>query len=396
MLTYVFAALTLLSVGLLVWQFLAAARFPLHQRRSETDFAPDISLLKPLKGADEHTAACLRSWFEQSYAGKIQLLFGVADPEDPVCAVVRSLMVEFPQADAQLVFARELLGPNAKVSTLTQLAPHVRHGLVAVSDADVRVPREFLAQAVAPLREPQTGLVNCFYQMANPCTPAMQWETVAVNADFWSQVLQSNTLKPQDFALGAVMITRRESLEQIGGFASLVDYLADDYELGHRLARTGARIALCPVVVECWDRPMNFPAVWRHQLRWARTIRVSQPVPYFFSLLSNVSLWAVLWSLSLLGQIQGSGRGPMNEMLFRTALMVLLPPLFCRVTVALHLARRLTGRPVSPFLAVYVLAKDFLQVGIWAMAFLGNTIEWRGQKFRLARGGRMIPVGKSA
>src|ERR1035437_635368 len=115
----------------------------------------------------------------------------------------------------------------------------------------------------------------------------MQWEAIAINADFWSQVLQSRSLKPLDFALGAVMATRRRQLEEIGGFAPLVDCLADDYQLGNRIARRGHPIALSPVVVECWSAPMGWAAVWKHQLRWARTIRVCQPAPYFFSLLSN-------------------------------------------------------------------------------------------------------------
>src|SRR6185369_5879846 len=117
----------------------------------------------------------------------------------------------------------------------------------------------------------------------------------AINADFWSQVLQSRSLKPIDFALGAVMALRRQALNKIGGFAALSDCLADDYQLGHRIARCGYDIGLCPVVVECWSEPMGWKAVWKHQTRWARTIRVCQPVPYFFSMLSNPTLWPLLW-----------------------------------------------------------------------------------------------------
>src|SRR5207248_2050642 len=129
-----------------------------------------------------------------------------------------------------------------------------KHDLLVISDADVRVPVDFLANVVDPLRDTTSnaaqapaskskgtvqspcGLVNCFYCLANPTTLAMQWEAIAINADFWSQVLQSQSIKPLDFALGAVMVTRRKQLEEIGGFAALVDCLADDYQLGNRLA----------------------------------------------------------------------------------------------------------------------------------------------------------------
>src|SRR5262249_24729 len=157
--------------------------------------------------------------------------------EDPVCELVRQLIREHPAVDAKLVICDQALGVNAKVSTLIQLQRISKHGVVVVSDADVRVPRDFLLNLVEPLDDNEVGLVNCFYRLANPSTAAMRWEALAVNADFWSQVLQSLSLGPLDFALGAVMAIRREELEKIGGFEALADYLADDYHLGNRVVR---------------------------------------------------------------------------------------------------------------------------------------------------------------
>src|SRR5215469_7558192 len=279
-------------------------RFPLHQRTADKSFAPAVTLLKSLKGADGATEDCLRSWFAQEYAGEVQILFAIASPDDPVSDIVQKLTTEFPQRDVQLLVVPQLIGANAKVSKLSELEKLAKHEILVISDADVRVPPDFLANAVLPLRASEVGLVNCFYRLANPTTVAMQWEAIAINADFWSQVLQSQTLKPLDFALGAVMLTRRKQLEEIGGFKSLADCLADDYQLGNRIARKGHRIVLCPVVVECWDPPMTWHAVWKHQLRWARTIRVCQPVPYFFSILSNAGFWALLCLVTGLFQTQ--------------------------------------------------------------------------------------------
>ena len=179
------------------------------------------------------------------------------------------------------------------------MKPLAKHDLLVISDADVRVPPDLLANLVrlparaALVRPP--GLACCFYRLANPATLAMRWEAIAINADFWSQVLQSRSLKPIDFALGAVMALPRSRLEEIGGFKALADCLADDYQLGNRIARRGHPIVLCPVVVDCWSAPMGWAAVWKHQLRWARTIRVCQAAPYFFSILSNATLWPLVW-----------------------------------------------------------------------------------------------------
>ena len=191
------------------WQWLAARRFPLHQRVADAAYRPAITLLKPLKGGDATTTESLQSWFKQNYSGPIQILFGVADPGDPACELVRELIRLHPRHDAELVICRESLGTNAKVSTLIQLEALAKHPLILISDADVRAPADFLANIVVPLRDEKTGLVNCFYRLANPASLAMRWEAIAINADFWSQVLQSISLKPLDFALGAAILIRR-------------------------------------------------------------------------------------------------------------------------------------------------------------------------------------------
>ncbi|HEU5122690.1 MAG TPA: glycosyltransferase [Verrucomicrobiae bacterium] len=375
-------ALAVLSLVLLLWQWFAARRFPLHQRQGGiSGTAPAITLFKPLKGCDAATESCLRSWFTQNYSGEIQLLFAVVSNDDPVCEVVRKLIGEFSHCDAKLVIVPNLIGANAKVSKLAELEKRAKHELICISDADVRVPPDFLSEAVAPLRQPEMGLVNCFYRLANPTTLAMRWEAIAINADFWSQVLQSKTLKPLDFALGAVMLTRRKQLNEIGGFAALADCLADDYQLGNRIGRKGHHIALCPLVAECWDPPMTWRAVWKHQLRWARTIRVCQPAPYFFSILSNPTLWPLIWATTVPSRISLCG----------LALALIL-----RMVAAIDLQQRLTRSFAHVTFAWLAPIKDLLQTAIWLSAFAGNTIEWRGQKFFLRRDGTLTPVNSRA
>ena len=380
-LNIILAALALLSFVLVLWQWLAALRFPLHQRQPPAEHAPAITLLKPLKGCDATTRDSLHCWLAQQYRGRTQILFGVADFADPVCAIVRQLLREFPGRDAQLVICAETLGRNGKVSTLIQLERLAKYGLILASDADVRVPPDFLEQIVTHLEDPEVGLVNCFYRLANPLTHAMKWETIAVNADFWSQVVQSTTLKSPDFALGAVMLTRRSALVEIGGFTALADCLADDYQLGRRIAENGHRIALGSVVVECWDKPMTWQEVWAHQLRWARTIRVCQPLPYFLSILANATLWPLLWL--------------MTDCLFHHHHIVSILAAGCilgRILIAWDLQRRFTPdrNLVSPHWLVPV--KDLLHFVVWLNSFWGNTVIWRGERMRLHSDGTLTAI----
>jgi ceramide glucosyltransferase len=373
----IFGSLTILSCGLTLWQWLAARRFPLHRRVQNQKNFPAVTLLKPLKGCDAETKECLQSWFAQNFSAPAQILFGVASANDSVCPVVQELIRENPAIDAQLIVCAESLGANAKISTLIQLEKNARHEILVISDADVRVPPDFLANALEPLQNAEVGLVNCFYRLANPSTLAMHWEAIAVNSDFWSQVLQSKMLKPLDFALGAVMAVPKESLKQIGGFESLVDFLADDYQLGNKIARTGKKIVLAPVVAECRESPMNFRRVWTHQLRWARTIRVCQPAPFFFSILSNATIWPLLWSATLFFQHHQIWFVPIS---FFLAL---------RIEAALKMQEWLTrdSRHYAFFWLVPI--KDIFNVAIWTLAFIGNEIEWRGEKFRVLHGGKL-------
>ncbi len=365
--------LALLSLALILWQWWVARRFPLHKRARAEGSQPAVTVLKPLKGSDEATEACLRSWFAQEYGGPLQLVFGVASAQDPVCAVIDKLRVEFPSVDAQLRVFGPLTGANLKASKLAQMQGLAKHDLIVVSDADVWIAPDFLKHFLPALDDPDVGLVCSLYRMGRPLTLAMHWEALAVNIDFWSQVLQARSLKPLDFALGAVMAARRSRIEEIGGFAGLANCLADDYQLGNRLARRGYRVELAAVVSECRSAPLGWRDVWKHQLRWARTIRVCQPLSYFFSILANATLWPLLWLAAAPGA---------------DCLAFLAGCLFIRIATAADLENRMTerrgwaGGALAP-------AKDLLQAAIWLLAFTGNRVEWRGERLRVRRGGML-------
>jgi ceramide glucosyltransferase len=239
------------------------------------------------------------------------------------------------------------------------------------------VASDFAANVTPLLANPGAGLVNCFYRLANPLTPAMQWEATAINADFWTQVLQARSLKPVDFALGAVMTLPAAQLKAIGGLAVLSDILADDYHLGRQVARQQKRIEFATVVAECWDAPMNWRQVWAHQCRWARTIRVCQPRPYFLSILNNSTLWPLMW-LAVAHQ-------PAVWALCGGCVLF-------RIGSALQQQSRLTQSPARLTYAWMPAVKDLLDVLVWAGAFAGNRITWRGTRYRILPDGKLSQI----
>jgi ceramide glucosyltransferase len=293
----------------------------------------------------------------------MQILFGVASEDDPAVKVVRERL----KADA--IVCGESLGPNAKVSTLAQLEPLIQHELVIISDADVAVPPDFLSRIAGFVESERPLVASCLYRLSGARNLAMRIEEFMANSDFWSQVLQSLALKPMDFALGAAMTITRSELTLIGGFRAIVDYLADDFQLGNR---ANGKVALCPLIVECRSSAMTWRQVWAHQLRWVRTIRACQPVPFFFSILSNPTLWPMAWAVS-------SG-----------AWLPAIGMLVLRGIGGAWLESKFTRRFIA---SSFILAplSDLLRSLLWLLSFMGNRIYWGGKWFRVISGGKLVP-----
>ncbi len=372
---WVIGALAVLSSLLQLWQWAVAGRFPLHQAPATPTAPPSISLLKPLHGADPSLESCLESWFLQHYPGQREVLMGVHRPDDAAVAVVKAVMARHPDVDARLVVCPERPGLNNKACTLARLEQLARHDVVVVSDADVLARPGLLMSAAAPLMSPGVGLVNCLYRNPEPMRGVRGLEALSLNVDFWSQVLQSRSLAKQDFALGAVMALRRSDLLAVGGFRGLVDQLADDFHLGRRIRGRGLEIELATMVADCIEAPARAAEVWQHQVRWARTIRACRPVPFFLSILSNGSAWA-LGSLACATYLRVS---PWPW----CALLAL------RVWVAGSLHRRMCPEVRLGASIARIWIKDLASAVVWAAAFLGNTVEWRGRRFRVQPGGTL-------
>ena len=361
--TLVLAILAAISFALYLWQFLLGIRFRFNTDATATSFPP-ITILKPLKGYDSETESSLRTWLEQDYPAPIQILFGVACEADSAVKLVREKLKQ------NAIICPESVGPNAKVSTLAQLEPLIQHDLVIISDADVAVPKDFLRRVAAVFQSERPDLASCLYRFTGAANLPTRLESFIVNSDFWTQVLQSTALKPMNFALGAAMIITRPALTQIGGFHPLADYLADDYQLGNRVK---GKVSLCPIVVDCRLAPMTWREMFAHQIRWARTIRVCQPLPFFFSLLSIPSLWIIAWAAA------------------SAAWAPAAIALGLRSLLGAILERKLTRQFHASSLILAPIT-DILRAFFWLLAFTGNRIYWAGKRLRVSRGGQLLPL----
>ncbi|MGD1022249.1 MAG: bacteriohopanetetrol glucosamine biosynthesis glycosyltransferase HpnI [Candidatus Sulfotelmatobacter sp.] len=337
-----------------------------------TPAQPPISILKPLKGIDPEIYESFRSHCLQDYP-EYEIIFGVNDPKDPAVTSVKALQREFPDRRIQIVVSAETLGANSKVSNLAQMLREARYDYLIVNDSDIRVESDYLRRVTAPLADPKVGMVTCLYRGVAGATLGSRLESLGISTDFCAGVLAALQLEGGiRFGLGSTLAFRRADLEKIGGFHSIVDHLADDYELGKRLADLGLAVKLSDVVVETFLPPYRLRDFFAHQIRWARGVRDARAVGYFGLIFTFGLLWALLDVASSKGALWSW-----------TALACTL---FLRLAVALVVGWSvLRDRQVLEY-AWLIPLRDLVAVIVWIMSLGGHTVTWRGDRFTLKDG----------
>jgi ceramide glucosyltransferase len=365
---YVLAAV---AAAAAVYQLLvlAGAFGWLRRREPPARAFPPVSILKPVHGLDPDFYDCILSHAVQDYP-EFELLFGVSDPADPAIPEIERLMSSFPLLPIRLIHCTTA-APNAKVGILADLAAAARYGILLVNDSDMRVPGDYLQRIVPPLQDPSIGLVTCLYRARARSWPS-RFEAAAIATDFVPGVLVAPLVGVSGFALGATMVLRASDLERIGGFPALADYLADDYQLGRLISGLGLRVALSRCVVETTLGDNSWAAVWRHQVRWARTIRVSRGGGYAGLPLANATLWTLV-----------AASAGLWHMALALAALRLATGFVCSVAVL-----RDSGAATDLCLMYF---RDMAGLAIWAAGLFGSTVTWRGARLRLTAGGRIAP-----
>jgi ceramide glucosyltransferase len=357
----------------LLYAGLATRRFAARALPHPTE-SPPVSVLKPLCGEDADLYANLASFCRQDYPSW-QIVFGVQDPRDPAIAVVRRLMAEFPQADLELVVESGRRGDNLKVANLQNMLPAARHDIIVIADSDMRVSPGYLAAVTAPLLDRATGLVTCLYR--GVATGGL-WSKLAalhINHGFLPQVLVADRLGASDGCFGATIALRRDTLAAIGGFAAIADTLADDHALGAAVRRIGRALVLSPYIVDDVIAEPSFGALFRHELRWARTIRSIAPTGFLGSVITQPVIFALA--------------GVALSVRPATAAM-LVAALACR-GVMVRMVDRALRLPRTPLWLVP--CRDLLSFVVFVASFFARTIAWRDRTFRVGRKGRLFLDG---
>jgi ceramide glucosyltransferase len=355
---------------------IAALRFFRRRMPVNANFTPPISILKPVRGLDRDAYENFASFARQDYP-EFEILFNVADDRDPAIPVIQKLIRDFPSVAIRLFTGCEQLGASQKMNKLVRLAENARHDLLVISDSDIRVEPGYLRAVSLAFQDRSVGLVTCLYRGLTPPSFAADLEAIGISSDFDAGVLSAWQLGDVDFALGATMATTKARLSGIGGFASLVNFFCDDYELGNRIAHSGYRIELSPYPVSTVFPEQTFAESFRHQLRWNLTLRSSRPLGHFGLIVTHGLPWAILAALlapsaAIAAAYLGAYLVLRNVMAWTVGVWGLRDSL---------LRRRMWMLPL----------RDAFAFVVWVASFFHNRIEWRGSHYTI-RDKQLIPL----
>lgn len=380
MLATVVESVTTIVTFASLFYFMAAlwsARSFMRRRVDAADFAPGVTILKPLKGFDPGMYEAFASHCRLEYAGDYEILFGVSSLDDPAVPAVERLKAEFPERSIRLIICPEKLGLNGKISNVVQMTREARYEYLILNDSDIHVSPRYLSRIMrgfaAPERGKAVGMVTAPYRGIAHGTLGSKMEALGIATDFFPGVLTALMIDGEiRFGLGSTLAVSHQALAATGGFEGLVDSLADDYELGFRISKAGLAVILSREVVATSVPAYRLKDFLAHQLRWARTVRDSRKAGYLGLVFTFGLPWAIL-NLVACG-------------LSLPSLALLSLTVAARITVALAVGVGiLNDRQVLRDLWLLPL-RDFCALWVWIWSFASHSVTWRGEKFLLENG----------
>jgi ceramide glucosyltransferase len=342
-------------------------------------FVPPVSIVKPVRNVDREAYENFASFCRLDYP-KYEIVFAVADRDDPVIPVIQKLQQSFPLCSIRLVTAVANLGANNKVNNLCQLVQEAKHELIVMSDSDVRVETDYLRNVVAPFSDPRVGVVTALYRGISGRGLVSALDDLGMYTDSAPAALVARKLEGKmRFAFGWTMATTKKVLSEIGGFESMVNHHSDDFELGNRISELGYRVELMRKPVDMVLPDESFGEFLKHELRWSIGLRNVRPVGYVGMLLTH----GLPWTLLAVALATASGWGSV-------AIAYVVAYLILRLGVVWTTAVWGLGDSQIAGKLWLVPLHDAISFVVWVGGFFSNKIVWRGSVYRV-RKGLLIP-----
>jgi len=371
--------------------FVAAARYLAARRRRRrqlSQFAPPVSILKPLHGAPAHLEECLEDYFNLDYP-EYELLFCARREDDAGIAIARNLAARYPRIPVTFLASGEPPWINARCYSMSLMAEAARYDLLVATDADVPAVPSYLREMVAPFSDPSVGAATCIYR-GNPIDGGFgeQLEGLGMSVEMTSGVLVADMLEGVRFTLGPSTAVRKSALQKIGGFERLAGYAADDYMLGYLVAESGSTVVLSDHVIDHLILRCGFPKSLEHQLSWMRSTRFSRPMGHLGTVLTFAVPFGILaWIAALL-----LGHS-------RLGLALLAYTLLTKMAQSIVVGGLVVRSPSAVLFSFLYPLRDLIGFFLWIASYASNKLHWHGRVFELESGGKMVlpaPRAKAA
>jgi ceramide glucosyltransferase len=373
--TWILAVLVVFSVGLVLMMLAAQCR-QLRRPRPGTDHClPAVSILKPLKGVDHSLAANLEAFFVLDYP-RYEIVFGVADADDPALDVAREVARRHPEVPVRFAVGGPEVGCNPKVNNLANILRRCRHQVLLISDSNVAVEPDMLRVMAAELARDDVGLVTSLIRGVGGSGIGGALESLQLNTFVMGGVAAVSGVLGRVCAVGKSMLLSRDDLDAIGGLAELARYLAEDQVCGELMCERGRRAVVCPHPVDNVLGRLTIREFIGRHLRWARIRRKISPAGYAGEALTN----PLLPALGLVAAAPG-----LASYGIASAVLALL----CAAAIA---AERQLGvrRPLIHYPPIVAL-RCLLAAILWPVPFVSNTVSWRGRRYRIGRRTLLLP-----
>jgi ceramide glucosyltransferase len=348
---------------------------------SALPISPGVTVLKPVCGLEKNLGVNLRSACLQDYPD-YQVVYSVQRADDPALPLLREIQLEFGSERVALAVSSASIGANGKVDNLAGALPHARHELLVISDSDVLLRRDYLRRIIAPLADPQVGIVSTFFRGRDAGPWYEQMEQLTLNADHMALAILASATGLADFCFGASTALSKTTLAAIGGFESLADFLTEDTEMGRRVLGLGKRLVDVPYVVDTTVDLASAGVWWQKQTYWDQNTRVAVPRLFLASLFLRVIPLALLFAAL-------RGWDALGLWLVGIAFASRMAAAVAVVGVALADVRGLLSVWLIPL-------KDVLSLIWFVRAFAARRVVWRGVEMSLTRDGRLSAVVSAA
>ena len=369
----IFSILSVGSIFYYLYSLSATIVFFSQTQAIDPDFSPPLTILKPLCGLDWESYTALASFCQQDYS-EYQIIFSVQDSQDPSIEVVQKLQQDFSHLDIELVISDRAIGINPKINNIGNGATKAKYPILVISDSDIQVEKDYLKTIIQPFKDPSVGVVTCLYNSLTEGFLA-SFEALDIASQFCPKVLTARQLEDVKFAFGSTIAIRQETLDKIGGFLAIADYLADDYQLGYLPSQNGYKVILSPYLVEHRLANVTFNTFIHRQIRWFKCIRVER----FWGYVGLIFTYGIINSFVLLLLTQGS--------LFGWSIFGLVWNIRF-LTAYLIAIKYLKDANAKEFFLLIPL-RDFVSFGIWCYSFSGDKVIWRGETYQLLPNGQL-------